>query len=85
MLKFNNIVLLESSIIQCRQWFADNAQACINEVLDRSVKVNDSNKYFAWQKQRIVDSLAGKNDHTVTFLQRCYYIQTGECLALLPK
>ena len=29
-------------------------------------------------------ALAGEFDHTLTFMQRAHYMQTGECVALLP-
>lgn len=76
--------LTQESILAARQWFADNAAACIAEVKSGEVRVNNPEKYFADQEQRAIDSLAGKYDHSLTFLQRAHYIQTGECPALLP-
>lgn len=84
MLKFNNVELTQETILQTRKHFADNCQGCIDEVLRGDVRVNNFEEYKAWQLQRMEDDLAGKNDHTFTFLQRAYYFQTGECLALLP-
>jgi hypothetical protein len=72
------------SMQAAREWFAANALACIEEVKTGKVKVNDPKRYFAWCQQRHADALAGKNDHTLAFLQRAYFIQTGECPALLP-
>ena len=83
-MKFNGVELTQETILATRQWFADNAMACIAEVESGAVKVNDPEKYFAWRKESAANSLAGKNDHTFTFMQRAHYLQTGECVALLP-
>lgn len=79
------VTLTEETIRNTRQWFADNAQACIDEAVSGNVKVNNLQKYIEWQKQRAADSLAGKSDHTFTFIQMAYYIQSGECIPLLSK
>lgn len=83
-MKFAGVELTEESILKAREWFADNARGCIEEVQNGSVKVNDPESYFKWCEERVKDALAGHNDHTLTFLQRAHYIQTGECVALLP-
>lgn len=84
MAKFAGVTLTEESIQKTRKWFADNAQACIDEVRYGKVKVNDPERYFAWCEERVSDAIAGRSDHTLTFLQRAHFIQTGECIALLP-
>jgi hypothetical protein len=81
-MKFAGIEITAESIQATRQWFADNAQACIDEAVSGEVRVNDLESYIEWNKQRIVDALAGKGDYTFTFAQRAHYIQTGECLPL---
>lgn len=75
--------LTTESIRLARQWFADNALACIAEVQSGKVKVNDPEKYFASCRQRAEDVLAGKGDHTFAFRQRAYWIQTGECVPFM--
>lgn len=84
MVKFAGIELTEESIQKAREWFADNAQGCIDEVLNGTVKVNDNESYFKWRKKQIEEAMSGQYDHTLTFLQRAHFIQTGECVALLP-
>jgi hypothetical protein len=84
MVKFAGTEITQETIIATRQWFADNARGCISEVESGAVRVNDPESYFEWRLQQVADSLAGNNDHTFTFLQRAHYIQTGECVALLP-
>ena len=74
----NSPELLKAETIQStRQWFADNAFACIAEVRAGKVTVNEPETYFAWCEQRAADALAGKCDHTFAFRQRAHYIQTG--------
>ncbi len=84
MAKFNGVTLTTETIQATRQWFADNDQACIDEVVSGQVRVNDLPSLIEWKEQSIADGLAGKWDHTFAFLQRAYYIQTGESVALLP-
>ena len=73
----------DESMIATRQWFADNAQACIDEAVSGDVFVNDLDSYVTWQRERATESMLGHHDHTFTFLQRAWFIQTGECIALL--
>ncbi|MCY8228821.1 hypothetical protein MOC30_14620 [Bacillus spizizenii] len=81
---FNGVQLAEVSIQKTRKWFADNAIACIEEVKSGKVYVNDRESYFAWRKKEAKEYMEGRHDHTVAFLQRAYFIQTGEDVALLP-
>lgn len=74
----------EQAVIAARQWFADNAQACIDEAISGQVRVNNLTSYVVDQTQRIQDCLAGKWDHTLAFQQRVLFIQTGVCHAILP-
>lgn len=82
MAKFNNVVLTKETIQTTRQWFADNAQACIDEAVSGAIKVNNLVGYIADQQVKIDEYLSGVWDHTFTFLQRAHYIQTGESVAL---
>lgn len=74
----------EQAIIITRQWFADNAQACINEAVIGVIWVNDLQGYIKQQEQRINEYLSGKWDHTLAFQQGVVYVQTGICPAILP-
>ena len=71
------------TILATRNWYAENAQACIDEAVSGEVRVNDLATYIEWRKSLIVASLIGLSDHTVTFLQMAVYLQTGECVPLL--
>lgn len=77
-------ILSPKAIQAARQWFADNALACIAEVESGAVRVNDRAAYFARRHQDHADYLAGKRDHTFTLRQRAHFIQYGEMVALLP-
>lgn len=77
------VEITEESIQKTRQWFADNAQACIDQAREGVFKVNDLPRYVEWHAERMRDSLAGKGDHTLTFIQRALYIQTGESVPML--
>ena len=78
------ITFTADTILQTRKWFADNAKGCIAEVKSGAVRVNDPDEYFAKCEADVVRALNGGFDHTVTFRQRAHFIQTGECVAILP-
>ncbi|MED3792401.1 hypothetical protein P4571_08090 [Niallia alba] len=84
MLNFNGVQLTEESIQETRKWFANNAIACIEEVKSGEVYVNDREYYFTWREKEAKEYMEGKYDHVLVFLQRAYFIQTGESIALLP-
>jgi hypothetical protein len=81
---FNRIQLTEESIQKTRKWFADNCIACIEEVKSGKTHVNDPESYFADKIEDAKEYMNGSYDHVIAFLQRAYYIQTGESVALLP-
>lgn len=77
-------MITQETVIKTRQWFAENAQACIDEAISGKVCVNDLPLYVKQMEKRKAESISGKNDHTFTFRQKAVYIQTGEYHALLP-
>lgn len=84
---FNGVVITQESIIACRQWFADNADACIREAEDGTAPLASHypvELYREKMAERKEAALAGEFDYTFTFMQRAQYMQTGECAALLP-
>ena len=86
-MKFNGIQIREESIHACRQWFIDNQQACIASALDGSLGLAshvDPLLYVTKCTEKQIEIARGKWDNTITFMQRAYYIQTGEFVALLP-
>jgi hypothetical protein len=66
-----------------REWFAQNGRDCIEGATAGKWHVNDLSRYVEWQNRRIAASLAGEYDHTLTFVQRALYIQTGVSVPLL--
>lgn len=84
MLKFNGVELTEESIQKTRKWFSDNAMACIEEAKNGKFYVNNLEDYTKWEEKSAKEYMEGKHDHVLAFLQRAYFIQTGESVALLP-
>lgn len=83
--KFNNTVLTEETINKTDKHFADICQECIDAVLNGEVRVNDPKKYIKDKCDRKKAYLTGNiNRWNLTYLQRAYFIQTGESIALLP-
>ena len=83
-LKFNNVIITNDTILKTRKYYIDLANKCINAALNGSMFVNDIQEYIAQQKSYILGFQSDKYDYSISFLQRAYYIQTGECIALLP-
>lgn len=77
--------LTNETIYATRQWYADNAQACIDEAVSGRVRVNDLDKYIIEQTGKVEEYLIGRWDHTLAFQQKAVFIQTGECHPILPK
>ena len=69
---------------KARQWFIDNAHACIQEAESGDVYVNDLESYRASKLKDVEDYKNGVHDHTLAFRQRAFYLQTGESVAILP-
>jgi len=82
MLKFNGISLTDKTIQKTRKWFSDNAIACIEEAKSGKVYVNDLDYYTKLNEKSSKEYIDGRHDHVFTFLQRAYFIQTGESIPL---
>lgn len=85
--RFNKTELMPETIQRTRQQFADICQGCIDEILSGAVTLPEHNvqdEHFARLRAEASEHLAGTWDHTLTFLQRAYWLQTGESIALLP-
>ena len=81
-LTFNGAPLTQETITKTRHWFADNSKACIAEAESGAVFVNDLASYRRSCESDASDALVGEFDHTFTFRQRAYFIQTGESVPL---
>jgi hypothetical protein len=82
-MKFNNTELTESTIISTRNHFAQISENCIQGALTNEFHVNDVDQYVSWKSKSKQDYLDEKSDHTFTFLQYAYFLQTGQMVALL--
>jgi len=83
-LYFNGEKLTKESIEKTEQWFINNAQGCIDEVLSGEVRVNDRESYFKSCNERMQRYKDKTYTISLTFLQHAYYEQTGKSIALLP-
>lgn len=83
-MKFNNVDLTEQTLLKTDEHFAEICQGCIDEVLRGDVKVNDVDTYVIANSLLKEDYLKGRNRNNLTYMQRAYWIQTGECIGLLP-
>lgn len=80
---FAGVNLTDETIQRTREHFIDIHRRCIEEAQSGQTRVNDLASYVAWQEDCIAD-MADKEQFSVTFLQRAHWLQTGECVALLP-
>ena len=82
--KGEDIILSKEIIHKTREHFINIHLACIDEVMNGEVKVNDMEKYINWKNESIKHVKAGKSDCTLHFIQVAYFIQTGITVPLLP-
>ena len=80
--RFAGVELTPETIQATREHFVQIYRDCMAEAREKGVL--DMDRYIAWREKAIEDTLAGRHDHSLTFLQRAHSIQTGECIALLP-
>ena len=81
---FNGKEITEETIKITRNHFIDINQRIIDDVVSGVTKVNDRERYLQQLRDQKVYYAAGYSDHTLTFMQRAYYLQEGESIALLP-
>lgn len=81
---FNDTELTEETLIKTDKHFAEIYQGCIDGVVSGEFTVNDKEKYIIDNNRRKEQHLKGENRYNFTYLQRAYWIQTGEMIALLP-
>lgn len=79
----NGVQLTAETIYATRRWFANKAIGCALSAQLGEHHVNDLGRYVAWREEAAVSSLDGAGDHTLAFIQRAYFIQTGECVPIL--
>lgn len=79
---FNGTELTPETILATRKHFYDICMGCIKEAKSGEVFVNNLEKYISSQLEKSERYMTGGGDRTFTFLQRAYWIQTGEMLPL---
>lgn len=84
MAKFNGVWLNGESVQAARQFFADNCDQVIAEIKDGVIQCSRPIEVIEWQEDVKRRSLRGEYDHSPTHMQRAYFIQTGQDVALLP-
>ncbi|MEM7557211.1 MAG: hypothetical protein AAF378_24605 [Cyanobacteria bacterium P01_A01_bin.84] len=84
-LYFKGQLLTEETLLATDKYFADLNDQCIKEAKDGTTYVNDLKEYIAWCEDKKQKSLSGNSRNNFTYLQQAYYLQTGECIAFLPK
>jgi len=82
-MRINGIEITQETIQATREWFAENARACIAGAESGEYFVNDLSKYRKGKRRCEREALNGDYDYSLTFVQRALYIQTGECVPLL--
>lgn len=80
---FNGVQLTDETIQKTRKICHDDALASIVEAESGKTYVNDFEYFSKWKKIDAKKYMAGEYDNVVAFLQRAYYIQTGESVPLL--
>lgn len=81
--------ILKETIFYTWLSFAENAQGCIDEVLNGTVKVNDQENYIKEKQALVMQYIQNAEDVLIPFgsqlwfWQRAYYMQSGESVGLL--
>lgn len=81
---FNNTELTNDTILKTDKHFANICKECIDGAINKDFHVNDLDRYIQDKKRHMNNYIKGLNRNTLTYLQRAYWIQTGELIALLP-
>ena len=81
--------LTQESIQKARLWFSNNCLAMAEKARESIATGifycnNPEINALKWE-QEAKNWLDGNHSNSFTFWQKAYYIQTGECVALLPK
>ncbi len=77
------ITITQETIERARQWYADNARACIAGARSGKFHVNNLAEYVEGEEQRAQDYLSGVADHTLAFAQMAVYLQTGRSVPIM--
>lgn len=81
-IKFNKVELTEETILKTREHFYDICMNCIEEAKSGRYEVNDLDRYIKTKEDSAKDYINGNCDYILSFIQRAYYLQTGESIPL---
>jgi len=81
---FNGEQLTPETIEKTKEHFVDIYKKCIAQAKTGEMKVNDLESYIVWQEKNIAAIFEPKDSYSFTFVQRAYWLQTGQMIALLP-
>lgn len=77
-----NVLLTDETIRLTKQSFIENDYKCLESAILKEFNVNDLPSYILWIKSMIED-MRNCTRYSFTFIQRAYFIQSGECVGLL--
>lgn len=77
------VLLSEDTVNKTCQWYADNAQGCIDEVLSGRVGVNDQPAYIESKLTDKENYLSKSFEVGLWFYQKALFIQTGQSTSIL--
>ncbi|APC44287.1 hypothetical protein [Pseudoalteromonas phage PH357] len=77
------VLLTKDDINKASEWYAKNAQACIDEAVKGDVFVNDLDSYVKSCEQDIENYETGNFKPWLGFWQQALYLKTGECVSIL--
>jgi len=82
--KYNGIALKLEDILKTRIYFYELCLDCIKEAQENQ-SVNNIQEYTEYEMNEARKYLEGKHDNTFTFLQRAYFLKTGESVPLFKN
>jgi len=83
-MQFAGVTITPETVQLTREHFAALYNACASECQSGGITVNDPALYIDRCNRNAAQALSGRFDTSFTFMQRAHYLQTGDCVALLP-
>jgi len=71
------VTITDETIQLTRDWFSQNARNVVSNTTIGKDKPNEPDRWIAYWRQREQDVINGKFDHSIAFIQRAIFIQTG--------
>ena len=81
-MKFNNVEITLETFEATKQYFIDLNEKLIRQVQSGELVVNNPETYIQWKQDNIEYYKNLETTINFTFLQRAYFIQTGEMVGL---